>query len=212
MYNPAHFAEDRVEVLFEFIAQHPLATLVTCGADGPEATHVPVVPHPESGPHGTLRCHLARANPHADLLDGANVLAIFQGESQYITPSWYPSKREHGKVVPTWNYLVAHVRGRARIFEDSARIVEHVKALTESQERIFEMPWSVDDAPRDYIDGLSKAIVGVEIMIDSLQGKWKVSQNRPDADRAGVVEGLKGIGTEPAAEMARFVSHRGFHK
>jgi transcriptional regulator len=207
MYTPGHFAEERPEVLQEFLGAHPFAVLVTCGEDGPEASHVPTLLHPDEG---RLRCHLARANGHWKSLNGARVLAIFQGAHHYVSPSWYPSKAEHGKVVPTWNYLAVHVRGRARVFEDRDEIVAHVTALTARNEEGFPAPWSVADAPGEYIEGLSRAIVGVEIEIESMEGKWKVSQNRPAADRAGVVDGLRGLGTEAAREMAGFVDRGGF--
>jgi transcriptional regulator len=190
MYNPSPFAEERIEVLRDFIGRNPLATIVTSGAEGPEATHVPVILHPEIGSNGVLRCHFARANGHWKAIHGAPVLAIFQGPEHYISPSWYPSKDEHGKVVPTWNYVAVHVRGRGRIFEDRGELIEHVKALTALNESVFEKPWSVTDAPEDYVAALSKAIVGIEIPIDSIEGKWKMSQNRPEKDRRGVVAGL----------------------
>jgi transcriptional regulator len=209
MYNPSHFAEDRPEVLRSFLEANPFAILVTSGPEGPEASHVPTVLHPEAG---LLRCHLARANGHWKTLNGARVLAIFQGAQHYVTPSWYPSKAEHGKVVPTWNYLAVHVRGRVRIFEDRDELLAHVAVLTDRNEREFAKPWSVDDAPRDYVEGLSRAIVGVEIAIESMEGKWKVSQNRTEADRAGVVDGLRGLGLNTATDMAEFVERQGFAK
>jgi transcriptional regulator len=211
MYNPAPFAEERIDILHDLISRHPLGILVTCGVDGPEATHVPVILHPGIGSNGVLRCHLARANAHWKSLEtAASVLAIFQGAQHYITPSWYPSKREHGKVVPTWNYLAVHVRGRARLFEDKAHLLEHLRELTAHNEASFESPWSVSDAPADYVRGLSRAIVGVEISIDSIEGKWKVSQNRPETDRRGVVEGLTSVHSAASLEMAALVKQRGF--
>jgi transcriptional regulator len=137
------------------------------------------------------------------------VLVIFQGTQHYITPSWYPSKQEHGKVVPTWNYLAVHVRGRAKLFEEQALLVEHLHALTAQNEEAFENPWSVGDAPPEYIGALSKAIVGVEISIDSVEGKWKVSQNRPEADRRGVTAGLTSLNSSDGLEMAQLVKERG---
>jgi transcriptional regulator len=190
MYNPAPFVEERTEVLHAFLRQNPLATIVTNGAEGPEATHAPVILHPETGAQGVLRCHFARANKHWQSLDSAPVLLVFQGPDHYVSPSWYPSKQEHGKVVPTWNYVAVHVRGRGRVFEDSEELVAHVRDLTALQERNFELPWSVDDAPADYIQNMARGIVGVEITIESIEGKWKMSQNRPPADRRGVVAGL----------------------
>jgi transcriptional regulator len=190
VYIPAAFAEDRIEVLHAFLRQQSFATLVTNGADGPEATHVPTIFHAEVGRKGVIRCHVARANRHWESFDGASVLAIFHGPEHYISPSWYPSKEEHGKVVPTWNYAAVHVRGRGRLFRETRELVEHVSELTASQEKNFEKPWSVSDAPLDYIENLTRAIVGVEIAIESIEGKWKMSQNRPEADRRGAVAAL----------------------
>jgi transcriptional regulator len=210
MYNPSLFAEDRIDVLHSFIRQHPLAVIVTCGSEGPEATHVPVVLHAEIGPKGLLRCHFARANNHWKGVESSSgVLAIFQGPQHYITPSWYPSKQEHGKVVPTWNYVVVHVRGRARIFEAQSEILQHLHALTDQNERAFEKPWSVTDAPKTYLEGLSRQIVGVEISIETIEGKCKLSQNRSEADREGVVAGLTAMNTPASLEMAQLVTRRG---
>jgi transcriptional regulator len=208
MYNPAPFAEDRIDILHAFIRRHPLAALVSCGVNGPEATHVPVVLHTEIGPQGVLRCHVARANTHWKSMEAAPVLAIFQGPQHYITPTWYPSKQEHGKVVPTWNYLAVHVRGRAQLFEEQAPLVEHLRELTAQNEAEFENPWSVNDAPADYIKALSKAIVGIEISIETMQGKWKVSQNRSQADRHGVAAGLTSLDSPASLEMAELVKQR----
>jgi transcriptional regulator len=206
MYNPVPFVENRKDVLHAFIRQRPLATIVTCGPDGPEATHAPVVLHADLGPKGVLRCHLARANDlWKSLQISASVLAIFHGAEHYITPSWYPSKQEHGKVVPTWNYVAVHVRGHARIFDDSQELLEHLKALTDGNERAFQEPWSVSNAPQEYVEALSRAIVGIEISIYAIEGKWKVSQNRSEADRKGVVAGLSALGSPASIEMAQLV-------
>ncbi len=209
MYNPVAFAEDRVEVLHAFIRQHPLAALVTCGSEGPEATHVPVVLHPAIGSAGILRCHVARANGQwKDVQSPVPVLAIFQGPEHYITPSWYRSTQEHGKVVPTWNYVAVHVRGRATLFE-GRELMQHLERLTEQNEQAFEKRWSVDDPPEGYIEALSKAIVGIEISIDTIEGKWKASQNRSESDRRGVIVGLSDIGSPASVEMAEIVKERG---
>ena len=210
MYNPSPFPEERIEVLHAFVREHPLATIVSCGEDGLEATHVPVVLRPDIGQRGVLRCHFARANPQWKTIQSSpTILAIFQGPHHYITPSWYPSKREHGKAVPTWNYAVVHVRGHAKTFEDRDELIAHVTALTDQSERGSESPWSVSDAPRDYIEAMTKAIVGIEISIETIEGKWKASQNRPVADRQGVVDGLTALGTPESLEMARIVRERG---
>lgn len=210
MYNPAPFPEQRIEVLHAFIREHPLAAIVSHGENGLEAAHVPVVLHPDIGPRGALRCHLARLNNQWKTIQSSpSILAIFQGPHHYITPSWYPSKKEHGKAVPTWNYVAVHVRGQARTFEDRDELIAHVTALTDQNEQGFEVPWSVSDAPRDYIEAMAKAIVGIEISIESIEGKWKASQNRPVADRSGVVDGLKALGSPESLEMAQIVRERG---
>lgn len=187
MYNPAHFAEDRPEVLHAFLRENPLAALVTNGPNGPDVTHAPMIFHSEEN---LLRCHFARANRHWESIAQAPVLAIFAGPDHYISPSWYPGKQEDGKVVPTWNYVAVHVRGRGSVFQQIDRLVEHVSALTAANEAAREKPWAVADAPRAYIEGLARGIVGIEIAIESIEGKWKVSQNRPPADRRGVMAAL----------------------
>lgn len=208
MYTPSLFVEERVEVLHSFIRQNPLAVIVTCGSQGPEATHVPVVLHADGGSKGILRCHFARANSQWKTIESSpSVLAIFQGPQHYISPSWYPSKQEHGKVVPTWNYVAVHVRGRARLFENH-ELIEHIHVLTDQNEQAFGKPWSVDDAPKDYIEGMSRAIIGIEIAIDAIEGKWKLNQNRSKSDREGVVAGLRALGSPESVKMAELVAER----
>lgn len=205
MYNPAHFVEDRAEVLAAFIDQHPLAVLISSGIEGVEATHVPMLLDRQTGTHGVLRCHLARANAHwKTMADSARVLAVFAGAEHYITPGWYPSTREHGKVVPTWNYISVHIRGTSRLMSD-AELLAHLKELTNHSERPFPEPWTVEDAPADYIQGLTKAIVGIEIAIASMEGKWKASQNRVRADREGVISGLAELDTPASLQMSEIV-------
>ncbi|MGA8027957.1 MAG: FMN-binding negative transcriptional regulator [Bryobacteraceae bacterium] len=207
MYNPGSFVEDRIDVLHAFIRHHPFATIVTCGANGPEASHVPVVLHTDIGPKGVLRCHLARANDQWESVQSSSsVLAIFQGSHHYISPSWYPSKQELGKVVPTWNYVAVHVRGPAKLFENRDELLEHLNTLTNQNERAFEKPWSVADAPKDYVEAMSKSIIGVEIIIGSIEGKRKLGQNRSEADRRGVVSGLTALDSPSSLEMANLVS------
>lgn len=192
MYQPAHFREDRLEVQHELIRTHPLGLLVSAGESGLVADHIPFVVDSSASSLGTLRCHVARANPHRRrLADTGEVLVVFQGPHAYITPSWYHSKREHGKVVPTWNYAVVHAWGRPQVKDDPAWLRGQIEALTRQQEQTRTTPWQVDDAPADYIDSQIRAIVGIEITIVRIEGKWKVSQNRPEADRAGVIDGLK---------------------
>jgi transcriptional regulator len=205
MYTPAPFAETRVEVLQAFIRAHPLGTLITSGADGPEATHLPLFLDAAAG---LLRCHMARANPQwRHLQSSGRVLVICAGASHYITPSWYPAKREDGKVVPTWNYIAVHATGTARVVEDAAWLLRHLNELTDSQEAGFAQPWSVADAPAEYVAGISKAIVGIEIAVDRLEGKWKLSQNRSALDQEGVIAGLQALGTPAANEMASNMRH-----
>jgi transcriptional regulator len=140
------------------------------------------------------------------------VLAIFQGMDHYITPSWYPTKQEHGKVVPTWNYVVVHVRGRARLFEDQGELLAHLRTLTDQQERAFEQPWSVADAPASYIEAMTKAIVGIEIAIDTIEGKCKASQNQPESNQAGIVAGLTRLHSPESLHTAQLVKQRGLKR
>lgn len=207
MYQPAAFRENDIATLHALIRAHPLATLVTAGAGGLIANLVPFL-LAETGGYGTLRAHVARANDQTEALKtGAETLVIFHGPEEYVTPTWYESKKEHGRVVPTWNYAVVQVRGTPRLIEDPAWLREQVKALTAAQENRRSEPWKVEDAPEAYTEALLGAIVGVEIPIRCIEGKWKVSQNRPAADREGVCRGLRQEGKNP--EMARLVGERG---
>jgi transcriptional regulator len=171
--------------------------------------HLPLVLDSDRGPFGTLRCHVARSNP---VWKGASTqiesVVVFQGPQAYITPSWYPAKLEHGKVVPTWNYAVVHAHGTPRIVDDTEWLRAHVTELTRVNESEREVPWLVTDAPSTYVDTLLKAIVGIEIPIARLEGKWKASQNRAVADRLGVVAGLSERGDEDSQQMARLVQER----
>lgn len=208
MYVPAHFKEDRVEVLHEAIRAIALGTLVTSGASGLEATHAPMLIDPTPAPFGTLLGHVARANPHWRSVAGeAKALAIFLGPEAYISPGWYPTKQQTGKVVPTWNYVAIHASGKLRFFDDAERLRAIVTRLTDTHEAPRAEPWQVTDAPADYVDAMLKAIVGFELVIETLEGKWKMSQNRPPQDQAGVVDGLAREGG-PAA-VAAIVAERG---
>ena len=201
MYQPSAFREDRLETLHALIRVHPLATLITAGAGGLRANLLPFTLVNE-GEKGTLRCHVARANDQVEALKaGAETLVIFQGPEAYITPAWYPSKQEHGRVVPTWNYVVVQVRGTPRLVEDAAWIEKQIRHLTSIHEGRRTEAWKVDDAPEQYIAGQVKAIVGVEIPIASIEGKWKASQNRPEADRRGVEAGLRREGRNDMAAL-----------
>jgi len=206
MYVPAHFEETRLAVLHDLVRNHPLATLVTLDQDGLNANHIPIELDPEPSPLGTLRGHVSRANPMwRDFSADVGTLVIFQGPETYITPSWYQTKQESGKVVPTWNYAVVHAYGPLRIVEDPVWLRALVERLTDRHEAQRAEPWEVADAPEDYIKGQLGGIVGIEIPIARLIGKWKVSQNRPDADRKGVVQGLQELGMSDGGCMADLV-------
>jgi transcriptional regulator len=202
MYLPAHFEETRIEVLHALMREHPLATLVTHDGGELAANHLPLQLVADNAPRGVLHGHLARANPLWQSSADADVLAIFHGPQAYVTPSWYPTKREHGKAVPTWNYAVVHARGRMRVIDDAAWLRRQVAALVERHEAGFAQPWTLTEAPPDYIDKMLAVIVGIEIVITELTGKWKISQNQPVANRAGVVAGLREQGTaDPMAAL-----------
>jgi len=208
MYLPKHFEETRVAVMHALMAAHPLGLLVSSGADGLQANSIPFMVDPSPAPNGTLIAHVARANPLWREAAGTPVLVVFQGPQAYVSPSGYASKAEHGKVVPTWNYIMVQARGRLRAIDDATHLHALVSRLTATHEAGRDKPWAVDDAPRDYIDATLKAIVGIEIEIEALAGKWKVSQNRSTADRQGVARMLAAEGGE-TAELARQVMQPG---
>jgi transcriptional regulator len=199
MYLPTHFAETRAEVLQDLIRTHPLATLVHLGTDGLAADHIPLMLHQATDGQITMRGHVAHANPIWSAADGKAVLAVFQGPHAYISPSWYASKAEHGKVVPTWNYAVVHVHGVLTAIDDFAWFHAHASAMTERNEASVGKSWKVTDAPDDYIRNTARAIVGIEIAVERIEGKWKMSQNRSAADRAGVAAGLASVHKTGAA-------------
>lgn len=206
MYVPKQFEETRVDVLHDFIRAHPFGALVTMTPGGLDANHIPFEVDPAPGPFGTLRGHVARANPvWHDLAPGGAALVMFQGADTYISPSWYPSKVETGKVVPTWNYAVVHAHGVPRFIDDRVWLRAFVEQLTTRHEARRREPWKITDAPADFIDKQVGAIIGVEIPITRLIGKWKVSQNRPAQDRDGVIEGLVREGGHSGAAMAELV-------
>jgi transcriptional regulator len=210
MYNPSQFQETRLDVLHGLIRSKPLATLVTLTSDGLVANHIPLFLRVDGSPCGTLAGHVARSNPlWRDTDTATQVLAIFQGPHAYISPSWYATKQEHGKVVPTWNYAVVHAKGTLRAIDDPAWIRAQLQDLTRHQEAAFAQPWAVDDAPRDYTDKLLAALVGIEIPISQLTGKWKVSQNQPPVNQVGVVQGLADVGGDEAGAMAGLVRQYG---
>ena len=204
MYLPKHFEQNNAGVLAAAMQAHPLATLIVMSADGPTADLIPLQFHPEIGAHGTLRGHVARANPLWRAA-GGSALAVFQGPQAYVSPNCYPSKREHGKVVPTWNYTMVQARGTLRAIEDAPWVHALVTHLTDHHESTQPAPWAVSDAPDDYVQQMLRAIVGIEITLTSLVGKWKVSQNRSEPDRLGVAAGL-GAGLDDNAQaMAALV-------
>ena len=207
MYIPKHHEETDVGVLHALIRAHPLGTWVTPGDGGLVANHVPFLVDANRGEHGTLVAHVARANPvWRSFSTTVPSLVAFQGAECYITPSWYPSKRAHGKTVPTWNYAVVHAHGLPRAIEDPEWLLRHVNALTNTHEAERPAPWKVADAPPEFVDKMLESIVGIEIPITRLVGKWKVSQNRPPADRVGVVAGLRERGDDDSREMAALVA------
>lgn len=194
MYVPARFRESRLERLHELIRRHPLGLLVTHGDAGIEASPVPFLLYADEGSHGVLRAHMARANPHWRSLARAECLVVFQGPAGYVTPSWYPSKAKSHKAVPTWNYATVQARGEATVTDDAGWLRRQLDDLTAFHEKPRPEPWTVDDAPTDFLAQQMKAIVGLEIPISRIEGKWKMSQNRDDADRAGVVAGMRADG------------------
>ena len=191
MYTPSNFAIDDLNELHQQILGTRLAVLVTHGEQGLQASHLPLLLNADQGPNGTLYGHFARANPQwRELQNGAEALVIFAGADAYISPGFYPGKAEHGKVVPTWNYVAVHAYGMVEVFTDADRLRNLVSALTDRHEAGRTHPWKVADAPSDYIDSMLKAIVGFALPIQRLEGKRKLSQNRNAADIAGVREGL----------------------
>jgi transcriptional regulator len=208
MYLPASFRQDDLAALHRQILDCRLATVVSQGPSGLTASHLPLLLEPDEGQYGTLYGHFARANPHwRDLAGGAEALVVFAGPEAYVSPSWYPAKAEHGKVVPTWNYIAVHAQGRAELFDDAERLLQLVSRLSQRHEAGRPQPWAVNDAPRDYIDGMLRAIVGFALPIERLQGKWKLGQNRSAADQAGVREGLAASFDSRDRELAARMSN-----
>ena len=207
MYNPKHFQEGRVEVLGAFMREYPFATLISVTADGLIASHIPMLWDPEPAPFGTLTGHIARPNPQGRGMPGGgrgevDALAILSGPQAYISPNWYPSKREHAKVVPTWNYVTVHASGPLKIIDDAEWLRRLVTRLTDLHEGFSAVPWKVTDAPEDFIQQMLKGIVGIEIPVRKLDGKWKLSQNRPEPDQAGTIAGLDAKGDADSRNVA----------
>jgi len=202
MYTPKHFEETRVDALHGLIRAYPFATLVTHAAAGLVANHLPF-----ELVDGVLHGHVARGNELAQL-DGAEVLLIFQGPDGYISPNWYPSKHETGREVPTWNYAVVHVHGRLRMIDDALWLRRLLETLTDHHEATQPKPWQVGDAPEDHIEKSLRAIVGLEVAIDRIDGKFKLSQNHPTRNRAGVIAGLRQRDGDGDAELAELMAQQ----
>jgi len=206
MYLPQHFEESRVDVMHALIRAHPLATLVTLTTSGLVANHIPLLFAAGPTLNGSLQGHVARANPLWREFDkDLEVLAIFQGPDSYISPTWYATKQETGKVVPTWNYAVVHAHGTLRIVDEANWVRAQIEALTTQNEAALANPWSVADAPHDYTEKLIAAVVGIEIQITRLAGKWKVSQNQPRKNQASVIDALRNLGNDSSLAMAALV-------
>ncbi len=206
MYQPRLHRVDDLALQQAFMRAHPLALLTTCGQAGLMANLVPFHLDEAEGKLGTLRAHIARANPHWREADGAReALVVFQDPGVYVTPSWYATKRVTGEVVPTWNYVCVQARGVLRAIDKREWLRRQIDALTADHEASRAAPWSPADAPADFLDKMMAAVIGLELTITGIEGKWKVSQNRTASDRAGVIEGLRAAGDEASARMAERV-------
>jgi transcriptional regulator len=208
MYIPRANKEERVSVLHKLMKDQPFASLITVGSTGLFASHIPMVLE-QNGAKGQLRGHISRANTQwRDYTPAVEALAIFSGPQHYITPNWYLEKQETGKVVPTWNYVVVHAYGYLKVIEDGEWLMTHLASLTNIHEADSPVPWKIGDAPAGYIAALTKGIVGLEMIIERLEGKWKVSQNRSEQDRDGVAKGLAELNTSESLEMKALVERR----
>ncbi|HEY1801927.1 MAG TPA: FMN-binding negative transcriptional regulator [Terriglobales bacterium] len=206
MYIPKANEETRIPVLYDLIEAQPFCSLVTMGSSGLFATHLPMVleraQEKEGQLLGRLKGHVSRANRQwRDFSPEIEALAIFSGPQHYISPSWYPEKRETGKVVPTWNYAVVHAYGHLKVIEDTDWLLAHLESLVNIHEASFPTPWKISDAPAEYIESLTKGIVGLELSIQRLEGKWKASQNHSAAHRESVVKGLEDLNTAESQAM-----------
>jgi transcriptional regulator len=206
VYIPSANEEKRVSVMRTLMVSHPLATLVTLGSNGLFASHVPMVLEKDGSELGVLKGHLSRANAQwRDFVASVDALAIFAGHQHYITPNWYPGTQEDGKEVPTWNYAVVHAYGPLKVIEDQQWLLTFVSTLTDIHEAASPVPWKVSDAPEDFIQSQLKGIVGLELPIRRLEGKWKVSQNRTEEERKGVIDGLAKLNTPESLTMRALV-------
>ncbi len=207
MYIPKANEEKRIPVLHELISSHPFGCLVTLGAVGLFASHIPMLLEQDGSQFGTLKAHISRANKQwSDLTPSVDALAIFSGDHHYISPSWYPGTREHGKEVPTWNYAVVHAYGPLNVIEDPSWLLAHLEKLTETHEAGSEVPWKVSNAPAEFIAQQLDGIIGLEIPIRRLEGKWKVSQNKSERDRKAVAEELAKLKTPESMAMRKLVT------
>ena len=192
MYLPPHFAAIDPASLHRLMRAHPLGALVTQGEQGLDANHLPFEFDADEGEHGILRAHVARNNPlWQEVKEGQEVLVIFRAAEGYISPSWYPSKQAHHKQVPTWNYAVVHAHGRIRIHDDARFVRRLLATLTRTHEAAEPVPWKMADALRDYLEAMVAAVVGIEIELDRLVGKFKLSQNKEEGDRLGAITALR---------------------
>ena len=206
MYNPAQFEERRPDVLHALIRAQAFAALVVSDAGGLEVNHLPMLLDARAGAHGSILAHVSRANPLVSRAAGATAaVAIFQGAQGYISPSWYPSKAETHRVVPTWNYAVVHAHGELRLHDDVDWLRAHVGALTAAHEKGREQPWRVEDAEPGYLAAQLRGIVGLELRITRLEGKWKLGQNRSEADRQGMLAGLERQGDAASIALAALI-------
>jgi transcriptional regulator len=204
MYTPSHFKQEDLAAIHEMMARIGFASLVTNSASGLIATHAPTLFDPADGEHGTLRGHIARANAQwKTSLTDSEAMAIFTGPHGYVSPQWYASKREHGRVVPTWNYIAIHAYGHVKFSDDRELLLNIVTRLTEKHEAGFEHPWHVSDAPADYIQSMLGAIIAFEMPISRIEATWKLSQNKTEADRVGAMNGLKEQGNDVADAMEK---------
>lgn len=206
MYIPRHNEEKRVSVMHALMVAEPLATIVTLGASGLFASHIPMILEENGSEFGLLKGHISRANPQwRDFTPSVDALAIFAGHQHYITPTWYPGTKKHGKEVPTWNYVVVHAYGPLKVIQEEQWLRKNVEKLTDIHEAGSPVPWKVSDAPAEFIQSQLRGIVGLELAIQRLEGKWKVSQNRTERDREGVVEGLAKLNTPESLAMKALV-------
>lgn len=206
MYLPHHFEETRKEILYDLMRAHPFATLTTITANEITANHIPLLFREKASGLDILEGHIARANPLWKSTDAENALVIFQGPHGYITPNWYPTKQVAGKVVPTWNYAIVHAKVRLRFVDDADWLKTHLEKLTASQESNLPTPWSFSDAPQEYTDRLITALIGIELDITELTGKWKMSQNQPLENQQGIVNGLAERNTTDDHKMAEIIA------